>query len=120
MSTDLQIHHELPKLRIAAVKIEDVPSPDHHNVSSVATRADNENDAAVTVSDDDESYRTPTSKASKIPAILTCPPAPKKSKPFGSCKRKLLDDFQFFEVTSKEDMDAFFRSTFPKRSCPCT
>ncbi|XP_027367292.1 cyclin-dependent protein kinase inhibitor SMR1 [Abrus precatorius] len=119
MSTDLHLHHELPKLRIAAVKIDDVPSPDH-DISSVVTRAENENDGAVTVADDEESYRTPTSKESKIPAVLTCPPAPRKPKPFVSCKRKLLDEFQFFEVTSKEDMDAFFRSTFPKRSCPCT
>ncbi|KAJ1435829.1 hypothetical protein SESBI_04779 [Sesbania bispinosa] len=129
MSTDLHLHHDLPKLRISAVKINDVPSPslddDRNNMASVVTRAENEeNDAvavAVTVADeDDESYRTPTSKESKIPAILTCPPAPKKAKPFVSCKRKLLDEFQFFEVTSKEDMDTFFRSTFPKRSCPCT
>lgn len=74
---------------------------------------------AISDSEIDESYKTPTSKESKIPEILTCPPAPKKPKPFVSCKRKLLDEFQFFEV-SNEDMDAFFRSTFPKRPCPCT
>ncbi|RDX71294.1 hypothetical protein CR513_49378, partial [Mucuna pruriens] len=109
MSTDLHLHHELPKLRIAAVKIDDVPSDDHDDVSSAVTRAENENEneidvaAAVTVADD-ESYRTPTSKESRIPAIMTCPPAPRKQKPFVSCKRKLLD---FFEVTNKEDMDTF-------------
>lgn len=87
---------------VAAVVVDDVAVP--------AIIADSEND---------ESYKTPTSKESKIPEILTCPPAPKKPKPFVSCKRKLLDEFQFFEVTN-EDMDAFFRSTFPKRTCPCT
>ncbi|XP_061363806.1 cyclin-dependent protein kinase inhibitor SMR6-like [Gastrolobium bilobum] len=118
MSTDLHLHHELPKLRISAVKMEDIHSSDR-NMSNVVPQVKDENDAAVSA-DDDESYRTPTSKESKIPAILTCPPAPRKSKAFVSCKRKLLDEFQFFEVTNKEDMDAFFRSTFPKRSCPCT
>ncbi|ESW16255.1 hypothetical protein PHAVU_007G141600 [Phaseolus vulgaris] len=130
MSTDFHLHHDLPKLRIAAVKIEDVPS-DHHLdalVSSVVTREENESHeeetvavtAAAAVAEEDESYRTPTSKESKIPAIMTCPPAPRKPKAFASCKRKLFDDFQFFDVTNKEDMDAFFRSTFPKRSCTCT
>ncbi|KAK7356568.1 hypothetical protein VNO80_15842 [Phaseolus coccineus] len=130
MSTDFHLHHDLPKLRIAAVKIEEVPS-DHHLdtlVSSVVTRAEEESHeeetvavtAAAAVAEEDESYRTPTSKESKIPAIMTCPPAPRKPKAFASCKRKLFDDFQFFDVTNKEDMDAFFRSTFPKRSCTCT
>lgn len=77
-------------------------------------------DGAVVDGEIDESYRTPTSKESKIPEIQDCPPAPRKPKPFVSCKRKLMDDFQFFEVKNNEDMDAFFRSTFPKRTCPCT
>lgn len=138
MSTDFHLHHDLPKLRIAAVKIDDVPSDHHLDAlvsSSVLTRADNQTlqeetvtvavtvtvpADAPTVAEEDESYRTPTSKESKIPAIMSCPPAPRKPKAFASCKRKLFDDFQFFDVTNKEDMDAFFRSTFPKRSCTCT
>ncbi|XP_020222795.1 cyclin-dependent protein kinase inhibitor SMR1 [Cajanus cajan] len=130
MSTDLHLHHELPKLRIAAVKLEDAPSSPRREVSSVVdTPPEDQNHVAAGATagaasatagtEEDESYRTPTSKESRIPAIMTCPPAPKKAKPFISCKRKLLDEFQFFEV-SNEDMDAFFRSTFPKRSCPCT
>ncbi|TKY51722.1 hypothetical protein E2542_SST23241 [Spatholobus suberectus] len=117
MSTDLHLHHDLPKLRIAGVKIDEVPSPDR-DVASAVTRAETQNDVAA--ADEDESYRTPTSKESRIPAILTCPPAPRKPRAFVGCKRKLLDEFQFFEVPNKEDMDAFFRSTFPKRTCPCT
>lgn len=135
MSTDLHLHHDLPKLRISPIKMQNdnniIPSSENtkksnnvndenDNAPTVVSRAENGelNDGAV--SDDDESYRTPTSKESKIPAILTCPPAPKKAKPSVSCKRKLLDEFQFFEVNNNEDMDAFFRSTFPKRTCPCT
>ncbi|GAU17002.1 hypothetical protein TSUD_37600 [Trifolium subterraneum] len=149
MSTDLHLHnHQLPKLRITAVNLDDkeqvttpnssdqiiiphdVVVPDTMSSSATITQPDetiqNENDATDdgTVVDGenqtDESYRTPTSKESKIPEIQDCPPAPRKPKPFVSCKRKLMDEFQFFEVSNNEDMDAFFRSTFPKRTCPCT
>lgn len=139
MSTDLHLHHQLPKLRISAAKLDDVdadvPSSDQilevpvddipsSPVTQPETETENENEKDGAVVDgengNDESYRTPTSKESKIPEILNCPPAPKKPKPFVSCKRKLMDEFQFFEVSSNEDMDAFFRSTFPKRTCPCT
>ncbi|CAI8603891.1 unnamed protein product [Vicia faba] len=141
MSTDLHLHHQLPKLRITAVKLDDDVDVDVDVVSSDQfpetpavddipsspitqreTETETENDGAVVdgENENDESYRTPTSKESKIPEILNCPPAPKKPKPFVSCKRKLMDEFQFFEVSSNEDMDAFFRSTFPKRPCPCT
>ncbi|CAL5209063.1 unnamed protein product [Lathyrus oleraceus] len=141
MSTDLHLHHQLPKLRISAVKLDDVdvdadvvssnqtpevPVDDIPSSPIAQPETENENDGAVVdgehenENENDESYRTPTSKESKIPEILNCPPAPKKPKPFVSCKRKLMDEFQFFEVSSNEDMDAFFRSTFPKRPCPCT
>nr|XP_004496149.1 cyclin-dependent protein kinase inhibitor SMR2 [Cicer arietinum] len=144
MSTDLHIHHQLPKLRISSAD----QIPDHvHAMSStviappeikikseiqiqIEIEKEDENEsqseseavvgAVVADGENEESYRTPTSKESKIPEIMTCPPAPKKPKPFVSCKRKLMDEFQFFEVSNNEDMDAFFRSTFPKRTCPCT
>lgn len=138
MSTDLHLHNDLPQLRIASaaaadavVKTDDLPSDDddRNAVSSVITQTETETDGAtivdvavavnVNVNVNDENYRTPTSKESKIPATMTCPPAPRKPK-LASCKRKLLDEFQFFDVTNKEDMDAFFRSTFPKKSCTCT
>ncbi|CAK9174727.1 unnamed protein product [Ilex paraguariensis] len=40
------------------------------------------------VDDDDNGFRTPTSLDSKLPVITKCPPAPKKSKPQTSNKRK--------------------------------
>ncbi|XP_057427417.1 cyclin-dependent protein kinase inhibitor SMR3-like [Lotus japonicus] len=130
MATDLHLQHELPKLRISAtvddndtISSSDSSSPSTP-IAATASVPDSEidDDAAVggTIQGAEQSYRTPTSKESKIPAILNCPPAPKKPKTFVSCKRKLNDAFQFFEVKNKEDMDAFFRSTFPKRTCPCT
>jgi len=133
MSTDLHLQ-QLPKLRISAVDDnldDDVVTPSSDQVPDVADtmsssaniepEIEKENvDGAVVDGEIDESYRTPTSKESKIPEIQDCPPAPRKPKPLVSCKRKLMDDFQFFEVKNNEDMDAFFRSTFPKRTCPCT
>lgn len=133
MSTDLHLQ-QLPKLRISAVDVienDDVVTPSSDQVPDVAdtmsssaiieSEIEKENvDGAVVDGEIDESYRTPTSKESKIPEIQDCPPAPRKPKPFVSCKRKLMDDFQFFEVKNSEDIDAFFRSTFPKRTCPCT
>lgn len=140
MSTDLHLHRQLPKLRISAVKLDDdvvTPSSDQipdvvvaDNMSSTIIQPEIENKNEIEIENDgdgavvdgdnvnDESYRTPTSKESKIPEIQDCPPAPRKPKPFVSCKRKLMDEFQFFEVSNNEDMDAFFRSTFPKRTCP--
>ncbi|MED6124235.1 hypothetical protein PIB30_057182 [Stylosanthes scabra] len=135
MSTDLHLHHNLPKLRISPIKMENsknksIIQSSNRNGDAVEERAEevvvtNDGDggaveAAVAEEDDEESYRTPTSKESKIPEMVTCPPAPKKAKAFSSCKRKLLDEFQFFDVNNQEDMDAFFRSTFPKRTCSCT
>lgn len=134
MSTDLHLQ-QLPTLRISAavdnLDDDDVVTPSSDQLPDVADtmsssaiiepEIEKENvDGAVVDGEIDESYRTPTSKESKIPEIQDCPPAPRKPKPFVSCKRKLMDDFQFFEVKNNEDMDAFFRSTFPKRTCPCT
>ncbi|XP_057736627.1 cyclin-dependent protein kinase inhibitor SMR1-like [Arachis stenosperma] len=136
MSTDLHLHHNLPKLRISPIKMENtsrIHSPNQNDAVTVVEErpeavTDRNDGGAVVLSvveveqeeEEEESYRTPTSKESKIPEMVTCPPAPKKAKAIASCKRKLLDEFQFFDVNNKEDMDAFFRSTFPKRTCSCT
>ncbi|OIW01503.1 hypothetical protein TanjilG_19429 [Lupinus angustifolius] len=108
MSTDLQLHHELPKLRISNAKV----------IHSNHVKAKNDDDSSNN-DDDDDGYLTPTSKESKIPTIIECPPAPRKAKQV-SCKRKLMDEYRFFEVENKEEMDAFFMSNFPKKSCHFT
>ncbi|XP_028780400.1 cyclin-dependent protein kinase inhibitor SMR2-like [Neltuma alba] len=119
MSTDLQLLHDLPEPRVSstasAVKIE-LPDLDHTD------RVDSSAEAAAAHSgrEEDESCRTPTSKENRIPEALTCPPAPKKAKRAVSCKRKLLEEFQLFEKVNKDEIDGFFRSNFPKRSCRCT
>ncbi|KAG4150746.1 hypothetical protein ERO13_D04G021300v2 [Gossypium hirsutum] len=68
--------------------------------------------------------KTPCSKENKIPAVVSCPPAPKKPKtrPL-SCKRKLSPQFQFLEMVNRDEVDAFFKAAFDdshsKRRCPC-
>jgi hypothetical protein len=146
MSTDLHLHHnQLPKLRITAVNLDDekeevtTPSsdqiipdvvvPDTMSSSTAITQPDeiiqNENDVTDDgtvvdgVNENDESYRTPTSKESKIPEIQDCPPAPRKPKPFVSCKRKLMDEFKFFEVSNNEEIDVEFSDLCFKAKNKC-
>ncbi|KAG2723394.1 hypothetical protein I3760_02G169100 [Carya illinoinensis] len=79
--------------------------------------------------DDDDECRTPTSKEYKVPEILVCPPAPRKPRSAPTCKRKPSVDLQFFEIVNREEVDAFFRSSFENVSgitsvkirscCPC-
>ncbi|CAL0333429.1 unnamed protein product [Lupinus luteus] len=106
MSIDLKLHHELPKLRISNAKA----------IHSNRVKTNHDDNGG---NNNDDGYLTPTSKESKILTIITCPPAPRKAKRV-SCKRKLMDEYQFFEVENKEEIDAFFMSNFPKRNCHCT
>ncbi|KAK9059815.1 hypothetical protein SSX86_020519 [Deinandra increscens subsp. villosa] len=54
---------------------------------------------------------TPTSTDHRIPAILICPPAPKKQRHASpSCKRRL--QFQFFEIVATDEIDSFFTSSY--------
>ncbi|OIV90595.1 hypothetical protein TanjilG_01676 [Lupinus angustifolius] len=130
MSTHLhQPHRQLPNPHISTIQINNSPSSDETisiispTISQLSKEPElkkkTQNHVEKTGTDDD-SCRTPTTKESKIPEIVSCPPAPRKPKALVSCKRKLMDEFKFFEDTNKEDMEAFFRSTFPKRNCPCT
>ncbi|XP_039051669.1 cyclin-dependent protein kinase inhibitor SMR1-like [Hibiscus syriacus] len=56
--------------------------------------------------------KTPSSKENKIPAVVSCPPAPKKPKMTVSCKRNLSAQFQFFDRVNREEVDAFFKAAF--------
>ncbi|KAG5607956.1 hypothetical protein H5410_029448 [Solanum commersonii] len=79
----------------------------------------------ITSSNDDEYINCQTPKSSQylIPKILSCPPAPKKPKRMSSCsscKRKLIDEFKFFD--EQEEIESFFRfvdvnSTKKRRRC---
>ncbi|XP_038993170.1 cyclin-dependent protein kinase inhibitor SMR1-like [Hibiscus syriacus] len=67
---------------------------------------------------------TPTSEENKIPAVFSCPGAPRKPrKTLVSCKRK-LSEFHFFETLNRDEVDAFFEAGFhdsiSKRRCSRT
>ncbi|WCJ19214.1 hypothetical protein M5689_001511 [Euphorbia peplus] len=84
MSSDLQICQELPRIQLPAIKI-----PEEIQET--------------------EECRTPTSQENKIPALLSCPPAPRKPIRKISCKRKLSPDFEFYEIV---DLESIFRLRF--------
>ncbi|KAF1878765.1 hypothetical protein Lal_00047437 [Lupinus albus] len=123
MSTHLhQPHRQLPNPHISTIQINN-NSPSSDDTINIISKSINQKKKKKKKTQNDveiDSCRTPTTKESKIPEIVSCPPAPRKPKALVSCKRKLMDEFNFFEDTNKEDMEAFFRSTFPKRNCPCT
>eukprot|EP00262_Sarcandra_glabra_P014239 TRINITY_DN4116_c0_g1_i1.p1 TRINITY_DN4116_c0_g1~~TRINITY_DN4116_c0_g1_i1.p1 ORF type:complete len:120 (-),score=13.54 TRINITY_DN4116_c0_g1_i1:24-383(-) len=67
------------------------------------------NDGAkfTVANENDEGYRTPTSKEHMIPATRFCPPAPKKVRRVALRKRK-LSKLQFFEV-SHDELELIFQ-----------
>ncbi|KAJ4835614.1 hypothetical protein Tsubulata_010857 [Turnera subulata] len=60
-----------------------------------------------------EECKTPTSSESKIPAVQSCPPTPKKEVRVFLHKRKRPDDHQlhFFETANRDEVESFFRSS---------
>ncbi|XP_052185358.1 cyclin-dependent protein kinase inhibitor SMR13-like [Diospyros lotus] len=94
MSTDLEFRQGLPQLRIPTITIEPSEPP-----------------ATVQTPNSDECH-TPTSPETRIPEVRSCPPAPKKPRRRVSCKRRLSDELQFFEIVAREEIESFFRSSF--------
>ena len=91
MSTDLQ---QLPPIKLSSLSLEH----EHEEHEE----------------EEEEECVTPTSPESKIPVILTCPPPPpKKQKHFvPSCKRRLTHELHFFQIVAKDEVDAFFKSSY--------
>ncbi|KAH7856203.1 hypothetical protein Vadar_033900 [Vaccinium darrowii] len=94
MSTpDLELREEFPQLQIPTIRIITNPAIE----------------TPISASDDDGCH-TPTSAEHKIPAVLSCPPAPKKRRRAPSyCKRKLRE-LVFFETVAREEVELFFVS----------
>ncbi|KAL7252832.1 hypothetical protein ACSBR1_007397 [Camellia fascicularis] len=118
MSTDLEFRQGLPQLRLPAIRI-------RASLLSETTGDDSTATIQTPKSGVDDECHTPKSPEHKIPAILICPPAPKKPKRSVSCKRKLCE-LEFFEIVAREEVESFFRSSFDefvdvnlKRRCPC-
>ncbi|KAL8145918.1 hypothetical protein AgCh_003884 [Apium graveolens] len=84
MSTDLEFRPDCVELRLSPIKV----NPNNSSCS-------------------DDECKTPTSPGSKIPAVLSCPPAPRKRRTMSrkeSIKRKL----EFIEMIDFEEIEAFF------------
>ncbi|XP_071728783.1 cyclin-dependent protein kinase inhibitor SMR3-like [Rutidosis leptorrhynchoides] len=106
MSTDLQLRHDIPSIRLTSLKLK-IPE----------TQNDSLSDESCTVQIDDYEQEignchTPTSSEYRIPEIIICPPAPKKQRQsVPSCKRK-LSEFDFVELVARDEIDTFFKSSF--------
>ncbi|CAN1238688.1 Cyclin-dependent protein kinase inhibitor SMR3 [Linum grandiflorum] len=112
MSAHLDSLPDLPKIRLLTQDPTEEPSTSGSSVDDGSHRKP-ENYG-------DDECRTPKSAEFKIPAMLKCPPAPRKPKarPATSCKRKLMSELDFFEVVNREEVESFFRSGLSKRRCP--
>ena len=115
MSTDLELFQDLAKINLPKLKIQS------SNESGIVSQDENKNQDSSRSSSE---CLTPTSEENKIPAVLSCPPAPRKPRKRAvSCKRK-LSELQFFEIVNREEVDAFFKAGFDdpisKRRFPCT
>lgn len=113
MSTDLQLLCDLPKIRLLAV---DSPPPTEFSTSAPSTTAAGCNSDAIHPEDrreDEEDCRTPTSEENRIPAVLTCPPAPRKPRLALKRKRK-LSELEYFEILNSAGIDEIFRQV-PER-----
>ncbi|KAG6758559.1 hypothetical protein POTOM_038918 [Populus tomentosa] len=94
MSTDLELLQDLPRIQVRpAVKIETLQS----------CGATDDNKAIIQQENSEtDDCQTPKSEEHKIPAVLSCPPAPRKAKRNISCKRKLTE-IDFFEIVNREE-----------------
>ncbi|OMO62837.1 hypothetical protein COLO4_32872 [Corchorus olitorius] len=126
MATDLELAQDLGEIKLPKLKIQPCAENENGSVIQGESSKKNEDDDNKRSSiSEDELCLTPTAEENKIPEILSCPPAPRKPKrkPV-SCKRKLSDQFDFFEIVNREEVDEFFRAaafddSFNKRRCPC-
>ncbi|KAL1542349.1 cyclin-dependent protein kinase inhibitor SMR2 [Salvia divinorum] len=81
-------------------------------IMKAAPPSSQDSDRAVTSSDGGGGGEcwTPKSAEHKIPAAISCPPAPRKPRRGSllACKRRLYE-LDFYEAVAEEKIDAFFR-----------
>ncbi|KAL1101678.1 hypothetical protein V6Z11_D05G312600 [Gossypium hirsutum] len=104
MSTDLELFQDSLKIKLPKLKI--IQSSDENGTGVEQLNKKGNNSV--------EFCATPTSDENKIPPVLSCPAAPTKPKRTASvsCKRKLFQNFNFFEIVNSEEVDAFFKAGF--------
>ncbi|KAJ4979453.1 hypothetical protein NE237_010233 [Protea cynaroides] len=118
MSTDLELQNSLPEIRLRPAAEEDEQKDTNKKAiqNSLMNHSDGRGD-----DHEDDGCRTPTSEEHKIPVMRSCPPAPKKQRRVILCKRKrcLSDEFNFFEIMGRHQIESFFSSSFnvKKRCC---
>lgn len=61
--------------------------------------------------EEDQSCRTPNSRGHQIPTIQSCPPTPRK-QPRAYVQKRKRTELNFFETTSREELESFFRKSF--------
>ncbi|XP_030444667.1 cyclin-dependent protein kinase inhibitor SMR3-like [Syzygium oleosum] len=105
MSTDLQVL-DLQTLNLPSIH---TYTPDGQSSDSNLQPSQTDNRHGNGDGSGGESCRTPTSEKHRIPAVLRCPPAPKKPRfsRSSSCKRK-LSELDFFDIVNRREVDAFF------------
>nr|GMC74570.1 cyclin-dependent protein kinase inhibitor SMR2-like [Ipomoea batatas]GMC77312.1 cyclin-dependent protein kinase inhibitor SMR2-like [Ipomoea batatas] len=114
MSIDLQFRQDLPEIqefRADSPEIQ-VPRIKTGSLQSSGVIDDDGGNGVIPAEDreEEEGCRTPKSPRNFLPETLVCPPAPKKPRRAApSCKRKLGDELQFFEVVGRDEIDCFFR-----------
>ncbi|CAL1386948.1 unnamed protein product [Linum trigynum] len=122
MSADLDSRPSLPKIRVG-ISLRDTPQPStsggEEEEGDVVILNDNsdrnpvEKEIVNSISSSEEECRTPKSSEFKIPAVPSCPPAPRKPKRKAiPCKRKLEPELDFFDAVNREEVESFFRSGF--------
>ncbi|KAI6669241.1 hypothetical protein NL676_004126 [Syzygium grande] len=101
MSTDLEVLN-LQALNLPSIHTQ-TPDEQSSDSNSQPSQTDNHHGGGG------KSCRTPTSEKHRIPAVLRCPPAPKKPRfsRSSSCKRK-LSELDFFDIVNRHEVDAFF------------
>ncbi|PIN04778.1 hypothetical protein CDL12_22691 [Handroanthus impetiginosus] len=81
-------------------------------VIKTATNSQISDNIISNVKEEDQDCHTPKSPRYMIPAILTCPPAPRKPRRRAmgptTRKRKLLCEMEFFEIVNRDEVEAFF------------
>ncbi|KAG6573862.1 hypothetical protein SDJN03_27749, partial [Cucurbita argyrosperma subsp. sororia] len=91
-------------------------APDHSDTiqkQSIDTTATATATASAAISAEEEELccRTPTSAENKIPALLQCPPAPRKRKRPPSCRRRLME-LEFVQIVNREEIEPYLNSSF--------
>ncbi|XP_022945469.1 cyclin-dependent protein kinase inhibitor SMR1-like [Cucurbita moschata] len=83
-------------------------APDH---SDTIQKQSIDTTATASAEEEELCCRTPTSSENKIPALLQCPPAPRKRKRPPSCRRRLME-LEFVQIVNREEIEPYLNSSF--------